>query len=409
MIERKRLLPSRRSAIVLVVLVAVIGLAVLLSAGGDRGTADAAYVPKADSVVLEKLPARLSDPTSRELSSLRGTLATDPKNLVVAVRVARLDIQQARARADPRFLGYAQAALAPWWEMESPPPPVLLLRATIRQSTHDFDRALADLDALVKLTPDDPQAWLTRSVVLGVRGRYDEARKSCEPLAGRTTPLVIAVCLASIDGVSGDAAGAFQRLSLAMGRGASPDERAWAISTLGEIAARRGDVAAAERSFKAALASDPDDAYVLGAYADLLLDQGRPAEAAALVRDRTANDALLLRVALAETAMRGKRADELVADLRGRFDASHLRGDTVHRREEARFELGLMHDAPNALALAKANWEVQREPWDVRILLESALAAHDPSAAAPALEFLDEHHLEDPVIRSVAAKLRGSP
>jgi tetratricopeptide (TPR) repeat protein len=408
MIERKRILPRRKSAIVLIVLVAVIGLAVLLSAG-DRGTADAAYVPTADSVVLEKLPTRLSDPTTRELSSLRGTLATDPKNLPVAVRVARLDIQQARARSDPRFLGYAQAALAPWWDMESPPPPVLLLRATIRQSTHDFDRALADLDALVKLTPDDPQAWLTRSVVLGVRGQYDEARKSCDPLTGRTSPVVRAVCVASIDGVTGDAAGAYERLSLAMGRSTSPDERGWAMSTLGEIATRRGDVAGAERSFKAALASDPDDAYVLGAYSDLLLDQGRPAEAAALVRERQVNDALLLRLALAETAMHGKHADELVADLRGRFEASHLRGDTVHRREEARFELGLLHDAPKALALARANWEVQREPWDVRILLESALAAHDPGAAAPALEFLDAHHLEDPVIRSVAGKLRGTP
>ena len=89
-----------------------------------------------------------------------------------------------------------------------------------------------------------------------------------------------------------------------------------------------------------------------------------------------------------------------------RFDASHLRGDTVHRREEARFRLGLQHDAAAALTLARANWDVQREPWDVRILLESALAASDPAAAKPALSFLDEHHLEDPRILAVAAQLK---
>jgi tetratricopeptide (TPR) repeat protein len=401
-----RLLPSRRSAIVLAVLATSIGLAVVLSLG-DRSARGAAYVPTADSVVLQDLPSRLSDPTSRQLSLLRRTLAADPENVLVATRVARLDIQESRARSDPRYLGYAQAALAPWWDLPNPPPPVLLLRATIRQSVHDFDRALADLDSLVALTPNDPQAWLTRSVVLSVRGRYDEARKSCEPLVGQTSPLVVAVCNTSIDGLTGNAKKAYAELSAAMGQSRSPDERAWAESTLGEFAARLGDTAHAEESFKAALATDPNDAYVIGAYSDLLLDVGRPKEAATLVKDRTINDALLLRLGLAEAADHAKGETEHTDELRGRFDASHLRGDTVHRREEARFELGLMHDAAKALELAKANWEVQREPWDVRVLLESALAAHDPAAAAPALEFLAAHHLEDPTIQKAADKLRA--
>jgi hypothetical protein len=93
--------------------------------------------------------------------------------------------------------------------------------------------------------------------------------------------------------------------------------------------------------------------------------------------------------------------------LGARFEASHLRGDTVHRREEARFELELKGDARAALALARANWDVQREPWDVRVLLASAVAAGEPGTAAPALAFLDEHHLEDPRIRALAARLRG--
>jgi len=397
----------RRSAAVLCFLFAAIALAVALS-WGSRGAEGAPYVPAAGSVVLEA-PDAGGGPKARELTGLRTSLAADPENLSLAVRVARLDIEEARARSDPRFLGYAQAALAPWWDVAEPPAPVLLLRATIRQSTHDFERALVDLDRLVTITPDDPQAWLTRSVVLAVRGRYDEARASCAPLRGRTSPLVVAVCSASIDGVTGDAAGAYERLSAAARQSPRPEERSWAASILGEIAVRRGDVPAAEESFKAALASDPDDAYVLGAYADLLLDEGRPAEAATLVRERTVNDALLLRLALAETAMHRRNADELVRDLSARFDASHLRGDTVHRREESRFALGLLHDAPRALELAKANWDVQKEPWDVRVLLEAAAAAHDTAAAKPALDFLDRNHLEDPRIRAEAAALRGKP
>jgi predicted Zn-dependent protease len=401
------LLPSRRSAIVLAVLGVAIALAVLLSLG-DRSARGAAYVPTADSAVLQELPSRVADPASRQLTSLRKTLAADPNNLVVAVRVARLDIQESRERSDPRYLGYAQAALAPWWDLANPPPPVLLMRATIRQSTHDFERALADLDALVLLTPNDPQAWLTRSVVLSVRGRYDEARKSCEPLVGQTSPLVVTVCNTSIDGLTGKAKSAYAELSAAVTQSRSPDEQAWAESTLGEFAERLGDVPHAEESFKAALATDPNDAYVLGAYADMLLDVNRPKEAAALVKDRTVNDALLLRLALAEAAEHAKGETEHTEELKARFEASHLRGDVVHRREEARFELGLEHHADKALELAKANWDVQKEPWDVRILLESALAAHDAAAAAPALDFLAAHHLEDPRIHAAAERLGAS-
>jgi hypothetical protein len=79
----------------------------------------------------------------------------------------------------------------------------------------------------------------------------------------------------------------------------------------------------------------------------------------------------------------------------------------VHRREEARFILGLEDNPKAALALAGANWDVQREPWDVRVLLAAALAAKEPKAALPALEFLDSRHLEDPRILALAAKVRS--
>jgi len=93
--------------------------------------------------------------------------------------------------------------------------------------------------------------------------------------------------------------------------------------------------------------------------------------------------------------------------LAARYDASRLRGDTVHRREEARFVLGVKHDARGALELARGNWAVQREPWDLRVFLEAALAAKDPAVAAPALAFLDENHLEDGRIRAIAQSLRA--
>ena len=61
----------------------------------------------------------------------------------------------------------------------APPEPVLVLRATLRQSTHQFPAALADLDQAVKRNSDDVQAWLTRATVQTVTGDFGAARASC--------------------------------------------------------------------------------------------------------------------------------------------------------------------------------------------------------------------------------------
>jgi tetratricopeptide (TPR) repeat protein len=370
--------------------------------------ADAPRVPSDEAEVLEHLPVS-RDPAERRRSDLRRTLAARPDDLRTAVGLARLDIETARRRADPRYLGQAQAALAFWWDLPSPPPQVLVLRATIRQSLHDFDGALADLDRVVAEAPDEPQAWITRSVVLSVRGRYAEAKASCQPLRSLAPALVFDLCEASIDALTGGAVGAYDRIerSLARSTGATPDVREWALSNLAEIAARLGRDDDAARLFRQALALDPDDAYALAAYVDLLLDQGRPDQAARLLAGRTDDDNLLLRLVLVEAATDDRAASAHAELLAARYDASRLRGDTVHRREEARFALGVKHDARRALELARGNWEVQREPWDARVLLAAAVAAEDPTAAAPALSFLDENHLEDARVRALARDLRA--
>jgi len=287
---------------------------------------------------------------------------------------------------------------------------VLLLRATIRQSTHDFDGALKDLDLLLAATPDDAQAWVTRSVVEAVRGEYGEAKASCAPLARLATNLVTSVCYENVASLTGDAKGAYARLVRAFEM-RPPRERVneveseWAIATLGEIAARGGDAAEAERRYAEALALDPTDTYALSAWSDLLLDEGRAGEVAARLAGSEGNDALLLRLALAEDATKAPRAEEHTQLLSDRFDASRLRGDVVHRREEARFALRLAHDPARALDLATANWGVQREPWDARIYLEAALAKRDPTAATPVLDWLARTRLEDPAIAKLVAAL----
>lgn len=401
---------DRRSLYTLAGLGAVVALSAIVFGQAPQAAASSARVPTDPEEVLESLPFVASDVKKREIASLRRALAANPNDLPRALRLARLDITLSRERSDPRYLGHAQAALAPWWSNPDAPVEVLVLRATIEQSLHDFEAALVALDRAVRLAPDHAQAWLTRAVVLTVRGRYAEARESCSHLRPISSRLVVDVCETGIDSVTGKAAQAYTRLTESLdASAASPAELEWARSSLAEYAVRAGRLEEAEKHFRSTLELDPEDAYARSAAADLLLDRGKPTDALALVRGREVNDAHLLRIAIAERRAKSPDAAAHIEALAARFDASRLRGDVVHRREEARFWLELKDDPSRALTLAIANWDVQKEPADARIFVDAALAAKSPTAAAPVLKWLDETKLEDPFVAKTAAALRGAP
>ncbi|MBC7881748.1 MAG: hypothetical protein H7Y37_10495 [Anaerolineae bacterium] len=366
------------------------------------------FTPTNDSQILEHLPNRPTDPTYRELQGLRNELQRSPRKLEVAVKVARRYIEQGRIDADPRYNGYAQAALAPWWNAPHPPPSVLILRATLRQSNHDFDGALADLNLAAVATPNDGQVWVTRGLVHQVRGEYAQAKRDCVSLLHLSTELVAVTCLAGVSSLEGRAtlSSALIEKVLARSPKATKAEQLWAHTVLGEIAVRQGNFKRAETDFKKGMALGSDN-YLLGAYADLLNAQGRFQEAIALLKDQTRSDNLLLRLAIAENQLHTPQASEHIAALQARFKASHQRGDVVHRREEARFRLELLKDAKGALTLALANWQVQREPADLRILLAAAVGAGNPSTAKPALDWCAQNHLEDVQVASLRHQLGG--
>ena len=73
-----------------------------------------------------------------------------------------------------------------------------------------------------------------------------------------------------------------------------------------------------------------------------------------------------------------------------------MRGDSLHRREEARFSLHVLSEPQGeALRLAQENWAAHRERWDARIYLEAALAAGTPGEARPVLDWLRDNRVED--------------
>ena len=126
-----------------------------------------------------------------------------------------------------------------------------------------------------------------------------------------------------------------------------------------------------------------------------------------LLKDGARADVLMLRLALAAKATGDARAAGWTRELAARFDAARARGDSTHEKEESRFALALLGDAPRALTLARANYALQREAADARVLLEAAVAARQPEAAAPVLAWLASGPVEDAALRTLAAQLKG--
>jgi hypothetical protein len=370
------------------------------------------FVPANEAEVVDQLPGNAGKAVAaasvRESRRAQVMLNQNKNNLNLALHVAKLNIRRARTESDPRYLGQAEAALAPWLSESRPPVTVLVLRANIRQSLHQFGSARADLEQVVAREPGNAQAWLTLATVAQVTGDIATARASCSKLTTLIAPPVHAACVAAIDGNSGrakDAAASLAR-SLQLSPGINRDVRAWIVTLQAELAERTGQNLAAEKFYRQALALDKRDAYTVAAYADYLLDQNRASEVLRLIPTETDTDILLLRRVIAATSLKRADASAMADKLAARYDVARARGDQLHLREEARFLLHVRHQPAEALNLATRNWRVQKEPADLRILLEAANAAKQRTEAQIALTWLDDTRLEGRYLARLAAQAR---
>lgn len=373
----------------------------LIVAFGFVGNADgtAPFVPLSDDQVVARI--RISGPSSveREVRHLRIELEKDPSQWETAEQLVSKLIQLARRESDPRYLGQAQTALAPWFSQTQPPVQALVLRAIVRQSLHDFSGALSDLDAALARDHRNLQAWLVRSTILTVRGEFEQARRACLPVMQLADTLTAVTAAASISSLTGGANRSIEILEEALKKSDNgpAGSRIWAQTLIAETLTRLGRADDAERQFREALILDPRDPYLLGSYSDFLLDQHQPAAVAELLHGLNRMDSLLLRLAEAHSMMPSTTALARIEidELNSKFTTGRARGDRVHLREEARFHLRLLGKSASALRLARENWDIQKEPADARILLECARAEKDADSEKSLLEWVRSNHLED--------------
>jgi hypothetical protein len=377
-------------------------------------TQAAPFTPANDGDIVERLPLSATDPSARRLQSLRKQLEAKPDDMALRIEIARRYFDLSMAQGDPRYVGYASAALAPldkaapasnasYWQ----------IKGMLQQYSHNFDGALASLDKASVADPKSPDAMAWRAAIQMVQANYPKAQAECNALTPLTTPLFAAGCTQYIRATTGELQSAFDTLNVAVKAepNAAPELMLWELTRLAEMANRLKRFDEADAYFKQALKLGVTDQFLLGAYADFLLQQKKPEAVITLLADWERSDILLLRLALAGKATNHKKAADWASNLRDRFVEAAKRGDRLHEQEAARFELDIENNPKKALALAANNYKLQKEPRDAEVLMRCALAAKDTAAAEPALTWLKQNKYEDAHLADLAAglaKLGGS-
>ncbi|GAB3758138.1 hypothetical protein GCM10028796_03330 [Ramlibacter monticola] len=370
--------------------------------------AAAPYTPASDAEVVERLPVA-SDPALRAVESLRRQLASRPDDAALRLDLGERYFALAMAQGDPRYVGYAMSSIAPLERAAPKDARYWLVRGQLQQYSHDFEAALASLQRASELDPQavEPVAW--RAAISMVQARYAWAASECDRLARIAQPLLAQGCTAYVRAATGQLIPAYDMLSDAVSQAhdVDPALMLWLQTRLAEMAQRLQRPGDAERHYRSALAQGITDQFLLASYADFLLERGRPQEVLQLLAGWERSDVLLLRLALAGRAVNHPRREEWRSQLRERFAAAAKRGDRLHEQEAARWALELEGDPAGAVAHAKSNYARQKEPRDAEILLRAALAAKEPAAAQPALEWLAASGYEDPALQALATRLAG--
>ncbi|MEO8014295.1 MAG: hypothetical protein ABI642_09135 [Polaromonas sp.] len=385
----------------------LMALAGLLLAVQINAAAATAVQPVRDDEVLEVLPAvtrhRPAQPTAASPASAQ---ASDP---VAAAAQAREDIGVARQTGDTRYWGRAQATLAPWWDRPDAPADLAVLQATVQQGRHEFAASRKVLTAALARAPGHAQGWLNLASLERLSSRYAESLAACDAVARAGQALYADACRLETQSLQGQNPMAGQGFQALINQTTDAGQRSWLLSLLAESDERSGRDAQAADAYTRSLAAE-HDLYTAIAFSDLLLRTGKTAQALKLLTPLPETDAVVLRQATAWKRLGDARWKAGRQVLQSRMDELARRGDdtTLHGRELALAALWLDDDAASALPLARRNLQLQREPLDWWVALQSARQANDKLALAEIGSAIQAAGLHDVRLAAIAATAKAA-
>jgi tetratricopeptide (TPR) repeat protein len=252
-------------------------LGIALANQGRRAEAEscfAAYLEKRPNDARALAQVALLHARSGDLGAARTelerVLELNPKDFAALCELARLELE---AGAPARAAEYARRALA----LAPDSLTGLFLAGRAAEDQGDLRTALQRYQRARELAPQDAEAAFRQAGALAASGEYDAAEPLAEEAVRLDPSSPSALLLLSKLLFSTDTARARELLDRAL---ALDPGNAGANGLLAIVEQQAGRADAAERAYRTALASDPDDTEARNNFAVFLDARGRQAEAA---------------------------------------------------------------------------------------------------------------------------------
>lgn len=352
------------------------------------------YRPIDDREIIQTLHQSGTVAVPRELRSLDAKAKAHQNDPAVIASIAKIFATESKRVRDPRLMGRAQSMLKPWWDEAHPPTEILFLKAFIKQHNHDFSGAKKDVETLLQADPDHIPARLMLVTLLQISGDYGQSREECKKLPRDIIPLIKDTCTLWQESLMGKAQTSYAELTAKV-KASRKQSDGYAVSALADMARRLGLTSEAEILWTQSLASSPEDTTLMTSLADIYIDQKRYADVLKVIGERLDMDTILIRLAIAAKELHHPRAKEYYDLASDAIALNTRRGLTSHLREEALYRLYLEYDPKLALESATKNWQNQREPFDLHLLISAAVAAKSATTIAIARQWISERHFED--------------
>jgi tetratricopeptide (TPR) repeat protein len=305
---------------------------------------------------LPAAPAQISR-IDRIVWSYQEIVAREPENLDAAAALGWAYLQKARESGDPSYYAKADAVLQAALRRDPQHVDALVGAGTLALARHQFARAL-DLGERARTA--NPHAARIYGVIADAQielGMYDTAIETIQTMVDLRPDLSSYSRVAYARELYGDLDGAIEAMDRAVRAGGPTTENTeWARVQLGNLYLAKGDLASAERSYRATLARLPEYGFALAGMARIHAARGEFDAAIALYRQAIARMPLPeFVIALGETyAAAGMTADaarqyELVGAMQQLNAANGVDSDL----ELALFASDHGDDPEAALALAR--------------------------------------------------------
>lgn len=338
-------------------------------------------------------PARAGDGAAdRAIAAYQRRLQRHPADPWTHYRLGDAYVQKFRVTADPIWLGLAERALRRSLALDPEQASARRHLAYVLYTRHEFDDAAREAARAVAADPGDSHAWGVLGDAHLEVGRYAEADLAYRRMLETGNDLYAHARSAAVQSLRGDVAGAIRALEHALARGRAegrPAEAlAWVEWQLGQEHWSRGDLAAAETAYRAALVTVPGYHRALAGLAQVLLARGRGPEAAPLLEQAIAVVPQLdYVVALGDLHAVLGRPDAAerqyaLAEHIGRLSALNR---VLYNRELAWFYADHDRRLDEALALARRELETRRDVHAHDLLAWTLYKSGQPEAARAAM------------------------